>query len=374
MLSSISSLSGSALTISTLLFIFNFYPQEGKQIAFFSYLTVSLISFTYNGKNILNPFRSTKALDYNIILVTVPLFICGFVLGDVLTYNEIILYLIIGVCVSAVIILFYFVRFAIRVYFSFTNEIEDDFINKKEDNENKSNHSESEVDKRNLQNDQMRIDKQLQSEKSIIQKDKLRHLFIFFLVFLLFSSMSNIQYVIKYSTVHYMMISFFSLFCILFAYFTNTKVNLLYTLNKSSNYPYSEKDIHYSNHFITRISIVGMISGLICGSTGIDGGILILLFMILHNVHINILYATINTFELVVSFFGFVYYLFEGNFNIGYITIVMISSIIGAMIGNYIEKRYIILISENHYANYSILITILISIIVYPICSLIYLI
>ena len=51
MLSSISSLSGSALTISTLLFIFNFYPQEGKQIAFFSYLTVSLISFTYNGKN-----------------------------------------------------------------------------------------------------------------------------------------------------------------------------------------------------------------------------------------------------------------------------------------------------------------------------------
>ena len=280
----------------------------------------------------------------------------------------------IGVCVSAVIILFYFVRFAIRVYFSFTNEIEDDFINKKEDNENKSNHSESEVDKRNLQNDQMRIDKQLQSEKSIIQKDKLRHLFIFFLVFLLFSSMSNIQYVIKYSTVHYMMISFFSLFCILFAYFTNTKVNLLYTLNKSSNYPYSEKDIHYSNHFINRISIVGMISGLICGSTGIDGGILILLFMILHNVHINILYATINTFELVVSFFGFVYYLFEGNFNIGYITIVMISSIIGAMIGNYIEKRYIILISENHYANYSILITILISIIVYPICSLIYLI
>ena len=365
------------LNLSTILFIFNFYPQEGKEIVFFSYFISSLISFLYNGKNILNPYRNIKALDYNLLLTTIPLFSSGFVLGDLITWNEKLIYLLSSVIFISILILLYFGRFCIRFYFIFHHSkendvIEPDLIINQKDNKRETS-SESEIDKREMQIEQVIVEKELMNEKEIIQKEKLRPLFIFFLIFLLFSSMVNNKYIKKYSIPSNIITTIFIIFCIIYTYFINKKVYSNYQKIKSLNYPYTTKDLRYSSNFILKLSIIGLLSGLACGSTGIDPGTILTLFLILNNAHLHIIYASMNAFVLLCSFFGLIYYFFQGKVLLNYIVLIIISTMIGSFIGNKILNHFIILKYNNNFAYFAILSCMLLSLFVYPICSFIFL-
>lgn len=311
------------------------------------------------------------------MLTTIPLFSAGFVLGDLITWNERIIYLLSSVIFISILIILYFGRFCIRFYFIFhhlkeNDVIEPDLIINRKDTKKESS-SENEIDKREMQIEQLTIEKELMNEKDTIQIDKLRPLFIFFLIFLLFSSMVNNKYIKKYSIPSNIMTIIFIIFCTIYTYFINRRVYSNYQKLKYLNYPYATKDLRYSSNFILKLSIIGLLSGLSCGSTGVDPGSILSLFLILNNIHLHIMYASMNVYELLCSFFGLIYYFFQGKIFLNYIILIIISTMIGSFIGNKILKNFIIVKYDNNFAYFAILSCMLLSLFVYPICSFIFL-
>jgi hypothetical protein len=120
MFGSMGSLNGGALNISNLLFIFYFYLDEAKVISFMSKLTISSISFLINCDK-QHPYRKEiKAIDYNITILAMPLYMLGLIIGDFFTVyiydKDSNTYKIIETTLITIILSAYFFRLSYAIY------------------------------------------------------------------------------------------------------------------------------------------------------------------------------------------------------------------------------------------------------------------
>ena len=112
------SLSGTAINLSIIIFLLNFYPREAKILSHYTYIMPYVVNFITISTQMKNPFRNIKAIDYNITLIVSPMFIIGFIIGDVIIINEKRIYLLIGLCLCALVLWVYFIKYAYIFYYS----------------------------------------------------------------------------------------------------------------------------------------------------------------------------------------------------------------------------------------------------------------
>lgn len=77
----------------------------------------------------------------------------------------------------------------------------------------------------------------------------------------------------------------------------------------SNNYPYNEKDIRWTTKTIYPFALIGMFSGVINATCGIDQGLLLPPYLYYIQLNPKIIFPSLCLYETISSFCSFVYFL-----------------------------------------------------------------
>lgn len=378
------SLSGTAINLSIIIFLLNFYPHEAKILSHYTYIMPYVVNFITISTQMKNPFRNIKAVDYNITLIVSPMFIIGFIIGDVIIINEKRIYLLIGLCLCALVLWVYFIKYAYIFYYSQMKPSKEIHIDKTHHHINDNNNNniiteESEEERRELPTHKSAnfINETLLAENNVYQDEQVKYIITLFLLTLLCLTIINIDSLQNHMFIYVMLICIMGLILFTYSYIINNKINVLYLLKLNSNYPYTEKDIKYNNKFIRQLAIIGLVSGVISGFLGTDPLLLVVLFLLVNGMDITVLYASAPLLGIVCCLFCVLHSLYQHKLNlIMYDMVMVMLGLVGGLIGNIFVKKNMIGNKFNEYFQGDLLIFMncLICLIVFPICYCIYII
>ena len=363
MFGSMGSLNGGALNISNLLFIFYFYLDEAKVISFMSKLTISTISFINNCDK-QHPYRKEiKAIDYNITILAMPLYMLGLILGDFFTIyiydKDSNTYKIIETTLITIILSVYFLRLSYVIYKSHFNQDDFNVLNEEYENGKKNEIKENNFNEY--------IESETYNDNQIIQWEKIRYIIVPFLVLLLYSVIINSKVINRYSPLFWILTILFFIILIIYNFILAENINKKYNQRVSRGYPFAEKEIKYDKYLIYKLEILNLLNGLIVGMTCIDQSILIIIFLILQNCNYRIIQSSVSLYSVVTSIFSLIYFVLSKNTNYPYLIIFFVWSAIGSIFGNNLSG-YIIKINQL-YIFIIIIMVILASILVFSFCN-----
>lgn len=364
MFGSMGSLNGGALNISNLLFIFYFYLDEAKVISFMSKLTISSISFLINCDK-QHPYRKEiKAIDYNITILAMPLYMLGLIIGDFFTVyiydKDSNTYKIIETTLITIILSVYFLRLSYVIYKSHFNQDDFNVLNEEYENGKKNN----EIIENNINE---YIESETYNDNQIIQWEKIRYIIVPFLVLLLYSVIINSKEINRYSPLFWILTILFFIILIIYNFILAENINKKYNQRVSRGYPFAEKEIKYDKYLIYKLEILNLLNGLIVGMTCIDQSILIIIFLILQNCNYRIIQCSVSLYSVVTSIFSLVYFVLSKNTNYPYLIIFFVWSAIGSIFGNKISGKIIKI--NQLYIFIIIIMLILASILVFSFCN-----
>lgn len=364
MFGSMGSLNGGALNISNLLFIFYFYLDEAKVISFMSKLTISSISFLINCDK-QHPYRKEiKAIDYNITILAMPLYMLGLIIGDFFTVyiydKDSNTYKIIETTLITIILSVYFLRLSYAIYKNHFNQDDFNVLNEEYENGKKNNG----VIENNINE---YIESETYNDNQIIQWEKIRYIIVPFLVLLLYSVIINSKEINRYSPLFWILTIIFFIILIIYNFILAENINKKFNQRVSKGYPFAEKEIKYNKYLIYKLEILNLLNGLIVGMTCIDQSILIIIFLILQNCNYRIIQCSVSFYSVVTSIFSLVYFVLSKNTNYPYLIIFFVWSAIGSIFGNKISGKIIKI--NQLYIFIIIIMLILASILVFSFCN-----
>ena len=347
MFGSMGSLNGGALNISNLLFI----------------LTISTISFINNCDK-QHPYRKEiKAIDYNITILAMPLYMLGLILGDFFTIyiydKDSNTYKIIETTLITIILSVYFLRLSYVIYKSHFNQDDFNVLNEEYENGKKNEIKENNINEY--------IESETYNDNQIIQWEKIRYIIVPFLVLLLYSVIINSKVINRYSPLFWILTILFFIILIIYNFILAENINKKYNQRVSRGYPFAEKEIKYDKYLIYKLEILNLLNGLIVGMTCIDQSILIIIFLILQNCNYRIIQSSVSLYSVVTSIFSLIYFVLSKNTNYPYLIIFFVWSAIGSIFGNNLSG-YIIKINQL-YIFIIIIMVILASILVFSFCN-----
>lgn len=383
-ISNMGGIGGGGIMSPILKFYLNFNKKDGMTISKLTNLSGSITSLIMR-RNQKLPGSNKIPIDYNLVILLVPLVLFGTSVGIIL--NQIIPQFLSLLIVSMIIAINTYKTVSLyndlRMKFynksandsTTTNEVLS-YGNKESDTESDTNDDNNKVEsQQTIQNVILVNLKKLEYEKI---KDGIRFPFykmIYALIaetFLLLISMlkgsRHIESIFKIKTCSLLF------WLIELAYFPITimiimvicrKIKSEYLYKKHINYKFSSHDIHWNNKNIVKFCFIGLLTGCLSGTLGLGSGLILVPLLLSFNVTPLVSTSTslmVNVFECIsVSFQS----LFLGNFNIDYIIIFPILSSFGGFIGTNMSRAYIAKSNRSYFLVGVVAVVLIISFVIY---------
>lgn len=367
-LSNAGGIGGGGLLVPILILYLNFTTKEAIPISKLMILTGSLTAFIMGIHN-KNPFRDATAIDYNIVIILVPLVLFGTMIG--VTLNKIFPPWMILVCLTIILMIntYKTIKKGYEILEKERNNTAKYSIKLKEiKSSNLSEYSKlSTFDQFSSEDNSELIEEgfnipiqefnsitrkaQLNNEhikdKVLIPFNKVKYCIISYILLLMITllkgsshspSIINIQIC---SPSYWLIYLSYLPICLIITYIVGIIVYEEYTYRTEIGYPYHQSDVRWSKELIIKYPLYAFSAGILSGLLGIGGGLILGPLLLDLGIHPLVSTATSNFLVVFISGSTTIQYMLHGMMNYNYGFVCTILSTVGSCIGTFLIQKYL---------------------------------
>ena len=344
-LSNIGGIGGGGIMSPIMKFYMNFNKGDGVTIAKLMIFCGSLTGLLLKrNQNIPNTDKSP--IDFNLVILLIPSVLYGTSIGVIL--NQIIPQIISYFLVILIIGVNFYKTYNLFTTLK-TQQLKKE--NKKEQEYTNINTSDTEagsrVNDKSDMNKSLRLLFELEKDKLKFPMFKMVYAFISILVLVMISmikgskTINSIVFIDNCSTLFWFIEFLYFPVSLGLVYLVSKNIKKEFNYRKDIGYKFLPSDIIWNNRNIFKFSLIGLVTGILSGTLGLGGGLILVPLLLSFDVQPLIATST----SLMVVLFESLSVCFQsillGVLNIDYLIICPILSSIGGLIGTVISRAYI---------------------------------